>query len=266
MKLIDMHVHTVSSPDAVLTANELCKKALVNNIKTLGFVAHLDLHPMDFCYNSFSEKDYLTELNLAENSEINVLRGLEVGEPHLFLERATSLFDADNYDFVIGALHWLGDKLILDKVAFNKGNKMELVEEYFATTLKIVEDCQIDILAHLGIFRRGISRAGLSTGFDEIKYFPSIIEKIFSTMIERGIALELNTSGLRRPEQTTYPGKHLLSLYKKLGGSLVTLGSDTHRPDNAFYGLSQGHELLKECGFDNYVYIRKHGCIISPLH
>ncbi len=266
MKLSDMHVHTASSPDAILSAHELCEMAKANNVNTLGFVAHLDLHPKDYCYNGFSEKDYLKELDLAENSGIKVLRGLEIGEPHLYMKSAMSLFTREKYDFITGALHWLGDKLIIYESAFTFDTKIDLVEEYYLATLKIVENCHIDILAHLGMFRRGIARAGLDTSFDEITYFPKIIKNILSTMIERGIALEINTSGLRRPEAVTYPNKNILKLYKELGGSILTIGSDTHYPDNAFFGLLQGHSLLKECGFHNYGYIQNHRYVISPLH
>ncbi len=266
MKLIDMHVHTASSPDAVLSAHELCKMAKTNNIGILGFVAHLDLHPEDYCYNGFSEEDYLKELDLAENTGVTVLRGLEVGEPHLYLETASSLFKRENYDFLTGALHWLGNKLIINESAFTDKTKIDLVEEYYLTTLKIVESCQIDILAHLGMFRRGIARAGLDTSFDEIRNFPSLLKQILNTMIEKKIVLEVNTSGLRRPEAVTYPGKNVLTLYKELGGTLITLGSDTHLTDKAFYGLSEGFSLLKECGFHNYGYIQNHRYVVSPLH
>ena len=266
MKLIDMHVHTASSPDAVLSAHELCKMARTRNINTLGFVAHLDLHPKDYCYNSFTEIDYLKELDLAEKSGINILRGLEVGEPHLYLESASSRFSIEKYDFVTGALHWIGDKLILDEAVFDSSNKLDLVEEYYLTTIKIVENCKIDILAHLGIFRRGISRAGLETDFDEVSIFPSILRRILGTMIERGIALEVNTSGLRRPESVTYPNRSVLNLYRELGGSLLTLGSDTHLPEKAFFGLSEGHCLLKDCGFRNYGFVKNQRYVVSPLH
>ena len=109
------------------------------------------------------------------------------------------------------------DKLIIDESAFSYDIKLDLVEDYYLTTLKIVENCLIDILAHLGIFRRGIPRAELEASFDEISCFPKIIKKVLDTMIKRGIVFEINTSGLRRPEAVTYPNRSILVLYKELG-------------------------------------------------
>lgn len=252
-----MHVHTSSSPDADLPAVELCGMALEAGVETIGFVAHVDLHPSDYCYNGFSESDYLEELDLAESSGVRVLRGLEVGEPHIFMDKAESLFTESRYDFITGALHWIEDGLILDEAPFLHGDHREIVEKYYRETLKIVQYSSINILAHMGIFRRGMTRAGLAVDFDETILFPSLIREIFATMIHRGIALEVNTSGLRRPEKTTYPTAGVLRLYAELGGRRITLGSDTHKQENAFFGLSSGNSLIRSCGFTDYgIFVR----------
>ncbi len=252
MKFIDMHVHTSSSPDADLSASELCIMAQKVDVNTIGFVAHVDVHPLDYCYKSFSEPDYLKELDRAESMGVQVLRGLEVGEPHRFMKEAELLFTRDRYDFVTGALHWLGDDLILDEKPFLSGDAMEIVEEYYRQTLKIVQKSSINILAHMGIFRRGMARAGLAVDFDETEVFSGLLRNILNTMILRGIALEVNTSGLRRPENLTYPIREIVRLYMELGGKRITLGSDTHRQENAFFGLSSGHSLINSCGYGNY--------------
>lgn len=251
-KFNDMHVHTSSSPDAELSASELCGIALKAGVKAIGFVAHVDVHPLDYCCNRFSEPDYLEELDRAESTGVQVLRGLEVGEPHRFMEEAELLFTREKYDFVTGALHWLGDDLILDEKPFLSGDPMEIVEEYYRQTLEIVQTSSINMLAHMGIFRRGMARAGLSVDFDEAGLFSELLRKILKTMILRGIALEVNTSGLRRHENLTYPIPGVLHLYMELGGKRITLGSDTHRQENAFFGLSSGRSLIKSCGYGNY--------------
>lgn len=250
----DMHIHTSSSPDAELSANELCRLAPEADVATLGFVAHVDFHPSDFCYRGFCEADYMAELDIAraENPDIRVLRGLEIGEPHRFIKQAETVFHRSRYDFITGALHWLDNSLILDKTPFLHGSSQELIEEYYRQTLEIVELCDVNVLAHMGIFRRGMARGGFNTELNEIEMFPVLMKKILQTMIQRGIALEVNTSGLRRPEQTTYPTAGVLRLYSELGGKRLTIGSDTHRQGNAFFGLAQGKKLATHCGLRNY--------------
>lgn len=261
----DMHVHTASSPDAEIPAVELCEMALKAGVETIGFVAHVDLHPSDYCYNGFSESDYFKELDLAEASGIRILRGLEVGEPHRYLPEAESLFTRSRYDFITGALHWMEDGLILDEKPFIRGGALGIVERYYKETLEIVRTCPINILAHMGIFRRGMVRAGLAVDFDETVLFPSLMREILGTMIRRGIALEVNTAGLRRPEKTTYPIAGVLRLYSELGGRRITLGSDTHRRENAFFGLSSGRTLIRSCGFEDAGIFVNSEYVTTPL-
>ena len=263
--LSDMHVHTASSPDADVPAFDLCLMGSDAGLKTIGFVAHLDLNPEDHCYGGFFEADYMKELDAAESTEIQVLRGLEIGEPHLYMQQAEQLFTRSRYDFVTGALHWIDRGLVLEGKLFLEENPLAVIEQYYRDTLEIVQSSDINILAHMGIFRRGMARAGLSTDFDEVSLFPSLLRKVLQTMISRGIALEVNTAGLRRPEKTTYPTAAVLRLYSSLGGQRVTIGSDTHRKQNVFFGLSFGKSLVTSCGFGSYGVFKACEYVPAPL-
>jgi len=261
----DMHVQTQSSPDAEIPADELCTMGQAVGVETIGFVAHVDLHPEDHCYMSFSEEEYMRELDIADSSEIQVLRGLEIGEPHLYMRQAEQLFTRSRYDFITGALHWVEGRLVLNGKAFQEGSAVDLVEEYYRNTLAIVQNTDISILAHMGIFRRGMARAELSTGIDEVSLFPALLRKILQTMINRGIALEVNTAGLRRPEKTTYPTAAVLRLYSSLGGKRITVGSDTHRKQNSFFGLRSGISLVSSCGLGSYGVFKAYEYVHAPL-
>ncbi len=263
----DTHVHTSSSPDADVPAAELIDMARGAGVSRVGFVAHLDMHPDDFCHGGFNEAEYLSELNHAsEKQGVHLLRGLEIGEPHRFMGEAEKAFSRERYDFIIGALHWLGDRMILDEKPFLAGDPFSLVERYYLETLEILEAGKISILAHTGIFRRGMARAGLDCRFNEIELFPGLIEEVLRKAVSGGIALEVNTAGLRRPENTTYPVPSIIDLYRRLGGRMITLGSDTHRRDNAFFGLERGAALLEECGFTEYGFFHDYQYRSCPLH
>jgi histidinol-phosphatase (PHP family) len=92
--------------------------------------------------------------------------------------------------------------------------------------------------------------AGLDHAFDETVLWPDLVAGVLSAVVERDMALELNTSGLRRKETTTYPTPRVLGLYRELGGSRVTLGSDSHRDPHVFFGLDTGRKILLEKGFE----------------
>ena len=251
--MIDMHVHTDDSPDADIPAHELVARGLNKNLAGIGFVAHVDLNPEDYCYGGFEENSYNQSIELARKKSgkrILVLKGIEVGEPHIYEEQVKEIVDYSAYDFITGAIHSVeGAGMVLGKEAYADGDPLEIVEEYYAETLRMVEVSDIDILAHLGLFRRGLALAGLDFTLDETELWPETIRRIMVTIIERDIALELNTSGLRRKEKMTYPTIKILALFKKMGGQLITIGSDTHREPHVFFGLDQGVELLLNTGF-----------------
>lgn len=266
--LFDMHVHTTNSPDASLTETELAQRASAAGLAGLGFVAHLDFHPSDACTGFFDGARYQAAVQdaRAQNPDLTLLCGVEVGEPHLYGSNATETIRGKNFDYVAGALHWLDDHLVLGPDVFGSLPPLEVAECYYRTTLEMLENPMFHILAHLGIFRRGMALAGLDTTFDETLLWPGLLEDVLGTVIARGIVLELNTSGLRRSERITYPSPPVLKLYRSLGGTHVTLGSDTHRDPWVFYGLEEGRRTLLETGFESCRYLHAGELKSYPLH
>lgn len=251
--IFDMHVHTTNSPDAGLSETEIAKRAVAAGLKGVGLVAHVDFHPRDFCSLFFDPARYDSAVECARGSSpgVRLLKGVEIGEPHLYEHLAKERMDGREYDFLIGGLHWVDDRMVLEAEGFDGVEPLSLVEEYFRQLQEMVSRCDIDILAHVGIFRRGLARAKLDCGFDETALWPALTDGLLAAMIERGIALEINTSGLRRTERVTYPQAPLLRRYRELGGRLITLGSDTHADPWVFYGLDEGVALLQSVGFES---------------
>lgn len=251
--IVDMHVHTDDSPDAVIPAVELVRRGVAAGLGGLGFVAHLDLHPDDPCHGGFDGSSYRLSLDAAQEvagEGIAMFRGLEVGEPHRFGDAARRLADYSVYDFIIGALHSTREAgMVLGPEAYRGADPMEVMGEYLSETVEMVTSADMDVLAHYGLFRRGMALAGHETSLDETRLFPGEVDATLTALIDRGIALEVNTSGLRRLEKTTYPIPSVVMRYRELGGELVTLGSDTHSDPWVFYGLEEGRRLLLETGF-----------------
>lgn len=52
-----------------------------------------------------------------------------------------------------------------------------------------------------------------------------------------------------REAQALWGDRITLRLYRRLGGEIVTLGSDAHRPGDVGCFIRQRQELLRECGF-----------------
>jgi len=80
------------------------------------------------------------------------------------------------------------------------------------------------------------------------KWMP-YIEPILQKLVERGVGLEINTSGVRQAPREPYPGLAVLTRYRELGGRVLTVGSDSHRVEQLGVGLDTGIKLAKEAGF-----------------
>ena len=76
------------------------------------------------------------------------------------------------------------------------------------------------------------------------RYWDQIAE-IFRAVIQKGKGIELNTNRGRSLEEWI----PILHLYKDLGGEIVTVGADAHRPDHVGLGILDAYALLEATKF-----------------
>ena len=85
----------------------------------------------------------------------------------------------------------------------------------------------------------------------DYKLFMPTITKIFKTLIEKSKGIEVNTSGYRYGVGGPHPQFELIKLYHDLGGKIITVGSDTHTPEQMAYKFDEAYKMIKEAGFDS---------------
>ena len=71
-------------------------------------------------------------------------------------------------------------------------------------------------------------------------------------VIQNGKGIELNTAGLKYGLGFCHPYPAILKRYRELGGEIITVGSDGHKPEHIAYGFGQVKEILKDAGFKYY--------------
>lgn len=76
-----------------------------------------------------------------------------------------------------------------------------------------------------------------------------IIESILKEVIYNGKGIEVNTSCFRYKLPDLTPSKKILSLYKDLGGEIITTGSDAHHPAFIACQFDYVTSFLKNIGF-----------------
>ena len=126
----------------------------------------------------------------------------------------------------------------------------EAYREAFVESLRCLEGVQdFDALGHLDyVVRYGKHQA------EEYSYrkFADEIDEVLRKLISMGKGLEMNTGGLKYGLGFCNPHPDVVKRYRELGGEIVTIGADAHRPEHVAYEFKKAAEILKMCGFRYY--------------
>lgn len=76
-----------------------------------------------------------------------------------------------------------------------------------------------------------------------------MVSEILKIVIEDQKGIELNTSYHRYGLKDTTPSVEILKCYRKLGGEIITIGSDSHKPEHLGAYIEDAKQLLKSLGF-----------------
>jgi histidinol-phosphatase (PHP family) len=248
----DYHVHSNFSADGKASMETMCRRALELGLPEIGFAEHYDLHPEENPRDWLRIAPWMEELECCRRKfggQLRIRAGIEVGEPHLFRAELEAKLEEAPFDFVTGSLHWIGRRLVFDIRYFERPPE-EAFGLYFLELERMTRAGGFDILGHLDV----VVRTGFEAyGSYDPKIYEDLIRPVLGNCIERNIALEVNTSGMRRSAGILIPGREILGWYREMGGSLVTLGSDAHRPEHLALHLNVAVEALREAGFQHVI-------------
>lgn len=240
----DYHIHSYFSADSKLNPEKLIEKAIELNYSKIAFTDHLELlFPQWSFHEEYTFKDYygfFTDLKVKYASEIEIVRGIEIGEYQKTISLVRDYFGDLKPDLILGSIHTLFPKKDIS-TPFEKPLTETEIIKYYKYNLEMVEKCDIDILAHLGIFTRFLQH--------DIKVGLPICKDIFQVMFEKKIALEINYSGLRKATKQFIPHFEVLDKYAGEGGKLISIGSDTHQLKDFDDNYEQVITVLEERGY-----------------
>ncbi|MNI86640.1 Histidinol-phosphatase [compost metagenome] len=103
------------------------------------------------------------------------------------------------------------------------------------------------VLGHLDMIKRYDNEGEYP--FEKVKH---IIKEILSLAIKNGKGIEVNTSSFRYALNDLTPSRDILRLYKELGGTIITIGSDAHKEEHLGAKISYVKEELKKLGFNSF--------------
>ena len=139
----------------------------------------------------------------------------------------------------------------------------EVYREAFRETLTCLEGVSsFDVLGHLDyVVRYGRNKAREYT----YREFSDEIDAILKKVISEGKGLEMNMGGVKYGLGFANPHPDVLKRYRELGGEIVTVGADAHRPEHVAYDFEEAAEILKSCGFHYYTEFKERRPVFKKI-
>ena len=260
--LTDYHTHSHFSGDCDTPTAQMIEKAISLGMTHLCFTEHLDLdYPvregenLNFDLDTPKYREEFLSLKNKYSNNIQLLWGVELGLQNHIYPPLHKYVQENPFDFVIASSHLCGSSDPYYPDFFEDKNEDEVYALYFSSILENVQNfTDYDVYGHLDyIVRYGPTK---DARYSYEKY-RDIYDPILKTIIENGKGIELNTGGIKYGLKELHPCTAVLKRYKELGGEIITIGSDAHKPENLLHHFSRAKALLEECGFKYYTIFEK---------
>jgi len=247
--MLDYHIHTTLCGHASGSMEEYIEYALTQPLREIGFSDHLPMvrwaHP-EYAMPFEKLPEYVQRVLTLRRTypQLPIKLGIEADyftpddEPAI-----RALLAQSPFDYVYGSVHFVEDWAIDDPRNLDQWARVgvnTVYELYFNQLQKAARSGLFDIVTHTDLAKK--------FGHRPNKDFSTLIEATIRSYKDAGMAVEINTSGLRKPVKEMYPAVEMLRTIKKYEIPLV-FGSDAHAPDQVGRDFAYARKIAKECGF-----------------
>ncbi|HEY5125224.1 MAG TPA: histidinol-phosphatase [Ignavibacteria bacterium] len=255
----DYHTHTTFS-DGKADPEEYISQAISAGIKEIGFSEHLNLFVADqqWCMDPKRVPEYISHIARLKKkfSGIKIKTGLEVDYFPGKEEEIYEFINGLELDYVIGSVHYLGEKTVDSGPDFYENRNIdELYELYFGYVDEAVASGLFDIIAHCDLIRIYNFRPAASP-----EHF---YRRLAGNMKIHDVAFEVNTNGRNRPLGDFYPDRRFLKIFSEENVP-VCVNSDAHLPIRVGQYFDEAYMLLKEAGFKEMAVFNKRERFLVP--
>jgi histidinol-phosphatase (PHP family) len=267
---LDAHLHTDQSPDSDVPIDVFARLAVERRIDELAITDHVDFDPRGpaYAFTSFADREAVVRAAADRWAAkgVAIRFGAEITYQRAFEAQIRAHLERHRYDFVIGSVH-IGpdDPYLAGRVgSFVAGRSLpEIVRPYFDEVLAAARSGLFDTLGHLDFVKRYLHPHVTPR---DLAAAPELYEPILRTLVDSGMALEVNASGLRQAPRETYPSAAVVARYRELGGRRITAGSDAHRGEHFAFGLATAYAQVAGAGFDSLTFRRGERPVAVSVH
>ncbi len=273
----DYHVHTAFSDDSLYPMERVVQDAIGQGIEEICFTDHVD-YGVKVDWDSGQRVVYrqgepmanvnypryvreIQRLREIYGKRITLRMGMEFGMQVHTIPAFEALYRRYPFDFIILSVHQVEDQEFWTQ-DFQRGRtRQEYQERYYKEMLCLVRRFHnYSVLGHMDLINRYDLVGGYP--FEKIKPY---VEKILREVIQDGKGLEVNTSSRRYQLKDTTPSGEILKLYRALGGEILTIGSDSHRPEHLGVAIQETRAHLKSLGFQSFCTYENMRPVFHPL-
>ncbi len=265
--MIDLHIHTARCGHASGTMEEYVAAARAARLSTIAFADHLPLpkgFPSGYAMRWPELPDYVADVAAAREAAAReggpeVLCGIEADYVPGMEALVDGALHSHRFDVVLGSVHFLDGWPFDDPDqadAYAEWSPDALWERYFDELSGAAATRLFDVIAHPDLVKK-------------LRCFPESdptpwYEEAAAVFAESGVAIEVNTAGLRKPCAELYPSSGFLAACLARGVP-ATIGSDAHRPSEVGMDIDAGLEALAQAGYRSVLIFRGREAEELPL-
>jgi histidinol-phosphatase (PHP family) len=260
----DYHLHSSFSFDSKAPMEEQIESGIRAGLDEMCFTEHVDYGVMTdwddprppriregIPYRNVDYPRYfaaLSEMKQRFAGRVTLRQGLELGVQSHTVAQYDALFEKyrAELDFTLLSVHQVDDLEFYPPEYMEGRSQDEYNLGYYEELLRVARDFDhYSVLAHLDVMRR----------YDPAGEYPfektrDIVAEILRAAIQKGKGVELNTASWRYQLEDIQPRREIMRLYRDLGGEILTIGSDAHRPERVAGNFDEARAILRdELGF-----------------
>jgi len=228
---------------------ELAAQAVRLGLEEIGFSDHSPMPRDDFDeWRMFASQldEYVAKVQQARQAHPNLVIRLALEVDYLPGQEAwiQQLAARHPWDYFIGSVHYISESWAIDSPSqiskWKHRDPIEVWTAYFDRLTMAAESGLFDIIGHADLCKK-------------FCFYPQqdctpLFTRFLEAAQRHDVAMELNTSGLRKDCKEIYPSPTIVQLAAKIGVP-ITFGSDAHAPEEVGMNFAEAIELARSAGY-----------------
>jgi histidinol-phosphatase (PHP family) len=248
----DYHMHTRLCRHAVGDPIDLAAQAVRLGFTEIGFSEHNPMPRDDWDDWHMLQADldtYVANVETARRAypSLAIKLSLEMDFIPGQEDWVRQLIARYPWDYIIGAVHYVSESWALDNPyrlsEWKSRDPFAVWTTYFERLAMAAESGLFDIIAHADLCKK-------------FCFYPKedctpLFRRLIEAARKAGMALELNTAGLRKDCKEIYPSRPIVQMAREAGLPL-TFASDAHAPEEVGMNFTEAIALARSAGYTHW--------------